>query len=151
MRLASTLASALILAAFSIGVAQDPKPAQEPKPTQEPKPAQEVKVERLEKLETAIPEGIRLLEAKEYTLFMKSFAKPDDLKRVLEKESMDEFAKRFGETRGAILLSILKDFKDVKPKMDETGTKATYPVKTEGSPKKEMTFTKIEKRWYIEN
>lgn len=110
-----------------------------------------VKPERLEKLSTAIPEGIRLLEAKEYVVFLKSFVAPSDLKMITERSSLEEFAKKFGETKGPRMLEVLKEIKEAKPSLDATETKATFALKEEIGPKKSITFAKQEKRWYIQN
>lgn len=113
--------------------------------------AEDVKPDPREKIETAIPEGIRLLEAKEYEAFVKSFVPPADLKKITEGTSLEEFAKKFGERKVPRLLKILEEIKDAKPHMDDTGRKATFALKEEIGRKKSITFLKVEKHWYIQN
>lgn len=103
-----------------------------------------------EKLDTAIAEGIRLLEAKEYASFLKSFVPPDVLKQ-LDGGSIDEFAKKFSEKKAGQLLAALKSVKNEKPKMDDDGKTATFEIKLEDAPRKTVVFKKIEKYWYISN
>lgn len=103
------------------------------------------------KLETAVPEAIRLLEAKEYASFLKAFVPPEDLKRITEKAPLEEFAKNFAEKKAARLLEMLKAIQDVKPELNEEGSEATFEAKEEIGGKKKLGFLKIDKRWYIKN
>ena len=112
---------------------------------------QDVKPESREALETAIPEGIRLLEAKKYKVFVEIFVPPADLKKIRERTSLEELAKSFGERKAPILLEVLKEIKGTKPSLDDTGTKATFALKEKTGGKKSITFVKIEKYWYITN
>jgi hypothetical protein len=116
-----------------------------------PAVAQDVKPESREALETAIPEGIRLLEAKEYKVFVEIFVPPADLKKIIEGSSLEEFAKKFGERKAPRLLEILKEIKGTKPSLDDNGTEATFSLKEEKDGKKSITFVKIDKYWYIKN
>jgi len=113
--------------------------------------AQDVKPESREILETSIPEGIRLLEAKEHKAFVEIFVPPADLKKITEGTSLEEFAKKFGERKAPRLLEILKEIKGTKPSLDDNGTKATFALKEEKNGKKSITFVKIDKYWYIKN
>ena len=47
--------------------------------------AEETKPDPREKPETAVTEGIRLLEKEEYVDFLKQFVPPDDLKELTKK------------------------------------------------------------------
>jgi hypothetical protein len=111
----------------------------------------DAKVDRREKLETAIPEGVRLLEAKEYATFIKHFAEPDQLKKATRDTSLEAFAKEFGQEKAAILLKVLKSIKDTKPAFSADGKKATYNLKDDVAGKKTITFVKVDKYWYIQN
>jgi len=104
-----------------------------------------------EKPETAIVEGIRLLEGKEYVAFLKAFVPPAELKTMTNKETLEELAKKFGDKKAARLLKVLKMAKEVKPTMDANGTKATYDLKEAINGKKTITLIKIEKCWYVQN
>jgi len=104
-----------------------------------------------EKLDTAIVEGIRLLEAKEYATFLKNFADPEQLKKVTESGKIDEFAQKFGEGKAKQLILVLKAIKGAAPKMSEDGKTATFDISVEGVNKKTIGFTKVGKYWYISN
>lgn len=104
-----------------------------------------------EKLDTSIVEGIRLLEAKDYTNFLKTFVDPEQFKKFSESGNIEEFANKFGERKGPQLLEVLKSIKGKEPKLENDGKKATYEIKIEGVSKNTITFVKIEKYWYISN
>lgn len=104
-----------------------------------------------EKLETAIPEGIKLLEAKEYVKFLKAFVEPPHLQKLSEQGSVEDFAENFGKTKGPQLLKVLQNIKGRTPTLEEEGTKATYEVSVEGVSKKTITFRKHGKTWHIAN
>lgn len=134
MRLLSLLVLFLLSAVdVTVARAEDPKP--------DPR----------EKLETAIPDGIKLLTAKEFKPFIEKFVAPDDLKEITKKTTIEEFAKRFGEEKAATLLKVLENIKDTKPTFDKTETKATYTLTQTIGNKKTITFKKVEKYWYIQN
>jgi len=114
--------------------------------------AEEAKPEARETLDTAIAEGIRLLEAKSYDAFLKAFVPPDDLKKLADKHPLGEFTEKFGEKKGPHLLLILKSLKDAKPKLEDDGKKATFDVpKDLATTKPAITFVQIGKYWYIQN
>jgi hypothetical protein len=109
------------------------------------------KADPREELETAIPEAIRLLEAKEYETFLKTFIPPDDFKSVTKQVSLEEFAKRFGKDKAADLLRVLKAIKGTKPTLDPDGTKAPFKHGIKGAPKDSITFVKMDGLWYLQN
>lgn len=113
--------------------------------------AQGIKPESRESLETIVPEGIRLLEAKEHKVFVEVFVPPTDLKKITEGTSMEEFVKMFGDRKAARLLDVLKDIKGTKPSLEDNGTKATFTLNQEIGGKKSIAFVKVEKYWYIKN
>lgn len=114
--------------------------------------AADSKADPRENLETALPEAIRRLEAKEYTSFLRDFVSPDDLKGITEQGPLDEFAKAFGEGKAAQLLQVLKSIVDAKPTLNESGNEATYELKDAPSDsKKTITWMKIGEFWYIQN
>jgi hypothetical protein len=108
------------------------------------------KADPREKLETAITEAIRLLEAKDYATVLKHCLTPDDLKAITEKIPLDEFAKQFGEGKADRLLKVLKSIEDVKPTLDKEGKTATFKLKEEADGKKTISWVKIGKYWYIQ-
>ncbi len=102
-----------------------------------------------ESLEKIIPYGIGLLEAKNYKGFLEAFMTPDDLKGATKKQTIDELAADFGKGPAADILMVLKKIKDLKPKLDEKGTTATYTVPEAIKGETEFKFTKVDKFWYI--
>lgn len=122
---------AMIAAVFSVSLAEDAKPDPQAK------------------LETAVPEAIRLIEAKEYAKFLKNYVAPEDFKKITAEKPLDEFAKFFGERKAEPLLKVLKAAKDVKPTLDADGKKATFKVKDPIDGRESISFQKIDKRWYI--
>ncbi len=99
-----------------------------------------------------VPEMVRLLEAKEYASVLEALVPPDIFKKITADQPIADFAKQFGETKAASLLAVLKALKDMKPKLSEDGNTATYDLpENPAFPKKEIIFTKVEKRWFIKN
>lgn len=99
-----------------------------------------------------VPEAIRLLEAKDYATVLEALVPPDVFKKLTAEHPLPEFAAKFGETKAASLLAVLKTLKDKKPVLSDDGATATFPVnEVPESPRKEITFTKVEGRWYIKN
>jgi len=114
--------------------------------------AEDAKAEAREKLDTAIAEGIRLLEAKSHEAFLRAFVAPADFKKITDKQPLADFATKFAEKKAAQLLDTLKAIKDAKPKLEENDTRATFDLPKElGGSKETITFVKIDKYWYIQN
>src|SRR5689334_13523324 len=82
-----------------------------------------------EKVETAVPEMIRLLEKKEYKTFIEQFAPPEVYKQIIGDQKIEEFAKAFDKELGPNLLKALQSLKDVKPTLAEDGKTATFELK----------------------
>ncbi len=104
-----------------------------------------------EKLETAVPEAIRLLEEKEYVNFLKKFVPPADLKEITKQKTIDEFAKTFEAEKAENLMNVLTAIKDEKPKLNADKKEAVFDLKEEIDDKKSITFKKVGKYWYIQN
>src|SRR5690606_27356115 len=104
-----------------------------------------------EKLETAIPEAIRLLEAKEYETMLKQFVRPDDLELILQTTTLEKLAEGFAGEKSEKLLQALKQIEDTKPMLDESGKIATYTLKEKVGGKMTLVFEKVDKFWYIAN
>jgi hypothetical protein len=111
------------------------------------KPPKEDDSTKREKVDTAIAEMARLLEAKEYKKVVETFMTPDELKKVPD---LDKLVKNFSGEKAEKLLAVLKSLKDAKPVMSDDDKKATYELKEEIAGKKEIVFVKIEKYWYIQ-
>jgi cytochrome c556 len=114
-------------------------------PDPEPAPANP-----MQSLATAIPHGIKLLEAKKHEEFITTFVPAADLAMAradpkIWKRVIDQFA---GE-KAAEVLTALKDIKSQKPEMSKDGTLATFKLKKELGGRGEMTFVKVGKSWWI--
>ena len=113
--------------------------------------AAEPKTDPRERLETAIPEAIRLIEAKELVALVKNFVAPEDLKKITRDSTIEEVAKKFEGKKADRLREALLAAKEVEPTFDETGTTATYRFKMPVDGRTTITFTKVGKLWYIRN
>lgn len=109
------------------------------------------KADPREKLETAVPEAIRLLEKKEYIELLKKFVSPDELKEITKQTKIEDFAKEFGKDKAEQLLKALKATKDVKPKLDDDMKIAVFEFKEEVDGRDSIKFKKVDKYWYIKN
>src|SRR6476660_1247183 len=87
--------------------------------------APEPKADPREELATAVPEAIRLLEAKDYAAMLKAFIVPEEFKKIVEDGSLDALAKFFGEKKSAEMLQVVKSIEKAKPVLDAEGKTAT--------------------------
>jgi len=113
--------------------------------------AEDKKADPRENVETAVPEAIRLLEAKEYKDFLKAFVPRANFEKITQRKTIDEFAEDFGKSKSGDLLKVLQAIKDRTPTYNDTRTKATYQFELEGIAKKSISFGKTGNYWYIEN
>ena len=113
--------------------------------------AQETKPNPFEKLDTAIPEGIQLLEKKEYVKFLSNFVTPSDLVEIKKTMKLEDLGKMFGGSRGADMLKAFKEIEKAKPELSDDGKNATYKLKVPIGNKDQITFVKIKKLWHIKN
>ncbi|QDT53476.1 hypothetical protein Pan44_14930 [Caulifigura coniformis] len=113
--------------------------------------AEDKKADPRESVETAVPEAIRLLEAKEYKEFLKAFVPPETFEKITQRKTIDEFSEDFGKSKSGDLLKVLRAIKDQSPTYNDSRTKATYQFELEGISKKSISFGKIGNVWYIEN
>ena len=103
-------------------------------------------------LEKLVPEAVRLIEAKDYATLLEALVPPDVFKQLTAEHPIAEFATKFGESKAASLLAVLKTLKDKKPVLSDEGSTATFDLPDNPEfPKKTIVFTKIEGRWYIKN
>ena len=102
-----------------------------------------------ERLDTAIAEGIKLLEAKEHAKFLTMFVAPDVL---ASRGPIEQFAADFASRRASAALEALKQIQKLKPAMSADGLTATYGPLTPGpvGGPTSMTWGKIGKYWYIQ-
>ena len=107
-------------------------------------------------LDKLVPETVRLLEAKDYAAVLETLVPPEAFKKITAltplAEFAAEFAAEFGKEKAAQLLEVMKALKDKKPKLSLDGNTATFDLpENPVFPKKEIKFTKIEGRWFINN
>ncbi len=104
-----------------------------------------------ESLDTAVPEAVRLLEAKDYEGLLKTFVAPKELEQIVEKGDLKDLAKSFGGNKAERLLKVLQAAKGLMPTYNDDQTLATYKLPEKIESKGEIRFQKIEKLWYIKN
>jgi len=105
-----------------------------------------------EKPDTAIAEGIRLLEAKQYEAFLTAFVPPQEQTRLgTTPEEKKAFAEEFGATKVTRLLNALKEAVVATPTFNADKTTATFPLKTPVISSTSLTLIKIGSYWYIAN
>ncbi len=138
------LVSIVVCAALLLvgGCGARPDPPEKPVPTEKPDPR--------ENLDTAIAEGIRLLEAEDYTGFFMTFAPPALIKEMTESGELDDILERFVEGKAAGALEDLKQIKGTTSTLSPDGKEATFrlPSAPWGDT---ITFIKVGKYWYISN
>ncbi len=113
--------------------------------------AQETKLNPFEKLDTAIPKGIELLEKKQFVEFLSNFITPDELAEVKKTMTLKQLAEGFGKHKGERMLKIFKEIKGTKPVLSKDGATASYKLKAAVDNKSEITFIKINKVWHVKN
>ena len=59
-------------------------------------------------LATAIPHALALIESKQYEKFIRQYAVPSQLKKVLKQKTLDEIVRGFAKDHAARILLILK-------------------------------------------
>ena len=104
-----------------------------------------------ENLVSAISDAIQLLENKNYQSFIEKYAMPEDLEKILKRESMDELVESFSDGKAEKVLNALKLASELEPKYDESANKATFSKNDVGGMSKDMVFRKVDKYWYIAN
>jgi hypothetical protein len=106
-------------------------------------------------LDAALGHIIRLLEGGEIKTFIETYAHPDDLKKIQERESIDKLVEGFKKEKAEKLLVLFKALKGTKPELKDEGKTATYQVpeavKGEDAPKRPLVFVLVGDRWYIRN
>ena len=75
---------------------------------------------------TLIAEAIRLLERKDYTTFITTCARPDELKEMLANKKLEDIAQEFARKKAPDLLVVLKEAARTKATLNADGTRADY-------------------------
>jgi hypothetical protein len=104
-----------------------------------------------EKLETAIPEMIRLLEAKEHKQLIERFADPMKIAEISKRVGLEKIVEQFAAEKASVLLNVLKEVQKIKPTMNADGTEANYTFEKPIDGKRDFTMMQVDKRWYIKN
>ncbi len=100
----------------------------------------------------AITRGLGLLETKRYVEFLQMFLKPEDLKELTERRTLDEVAKEYTGEFETHMLVLFRRIKTMKPVMNPERTTATFTLPGEGiDGENEFTFLRVGKDWYIED
>jgi hypothetical protein len=115
--------------------------------------ADDTKSDPREKIETAVPEAIRLLEKKEHQTFLKQFIPPQTLEKLAKNPdfTLEKFAERFADKKADRLLEVLKQIEKVDPILEDDGKTAAFALAKPVGSKKSIKFKKIGKYWYIGN
>ncbi len=100
-----------------------------------------------EGLAEAIDKAIALLEAGNAEEFIKQFAYPPDLKKILETQTMDKLVGGFTGESAKDLLEALKFVRNRTPEPDPGGSATFAPV--EGKLRRALVFEKFDGKWYI--
>ncbi|HAA50181.1 MAG TPA: hypothetical protein DCE43_10710 [Planctomycetaceae bacterium] len=102
-------------------------------------------------LRTMIQELTRLLEEKEFAAALKLSVRPEDLKRILEKQTFEKLVEGFSMKKAGQLLAVLRSIKDATPGLGMDARIASFPLATSSSGKKSIVFEKIGRFWYVRN
>jgi hypothetical protein len=102
------------------------------------------------RLDTAIAEAIRLIEAQQYRSFLEKFVTADDLKRTLAEDgmSMDAFTDQFIQYLAPLTLKKLNVIRGIAPTMSSDRNQATWFDQPKNRPM--VTFKKVSGLWYLE-
>ena len=98
---------------------------------------------------TAVKEAIRMLEAKKYTDFLKTFTSPSELEELLLKGSIEELAAEFGERRAPDILAALRAASTMTPTLNAEGNRATYRFEKPFGREARISMAKIGEYWYF--
>ncbi|MEO5931647.1 MAG: hypothetical protein ABIR47_17055 [Candidatus Kapaibacterium sp.] len=102
-------------------------------------------------LKALIDSGIRMLTAREYVPFLKRFVDPAKAHEVMKGKDLEELAESFKEEKAAILLNVLTEIRNTKPKYSRKGIRATYKLKENVKVHGEISFELVNGLWYIVN
>jgi len=102
-------------------------------------------------VESAVANGIKLLEAKDYKTFLKTYVPPEVYPKIIADKGEDAFVAMFAGDKATKLLAVLKSIKDAKPTMKDDGKTAVYDLAEEIADKKNIQFVQVNGAWYIRN
>lgn len=99
-------------------------------------------------LKKQIGEMITLLETGDLVKFIKTYAHPDDLEKILGEESIEEIAKDFSRKKAQLLLQSLTEALDDEPEFNEDKTRAVFKAVGTSRP---VILESVGQQWYIRN
>jgi hypothetical protein len=102
-------------------------------------------------LTAAIDTALDLLAKKDYEQYLKEFAHPEDLEKILKTRTMDELVRLLAKGKAEKTITALKQVKDKKPVMKDSDSIAEYSVEVPNQAKTKMIFAKVGERWYLRN
>jgi len=126
-------------------------PAPEKPKTDEKSPAD------FSKLDKTIAYAVEALEKKDFEGFFRNLTDPDTLKDMADQgHPVETLVKQVDAEVARQLLDAFHAVKDVKPKMEEDGNKATYVIPEDVVKEKKLragtlVFERIENHWYLTN
>ncbi len=99
----------------------------------------------------ALKEAVRLLEAKHYVEFAKTFVRPSELEGLVAKVgTVDAAAAEFGKgERAALLLDRLRAAARLEPSFRRDDTIAVFSFDQPIGKERSLTMQKIGERWYL--
>lgn len=98
---------------------------------------------------TTVAEAIRVLERKDYATFLQKFARPEELKELLAKKTIEEVSAEFAKEKAADVLLALKAAATMTPALSREGTRADYRFEKPIGGESRITLEKIGEHWYF--
>ena len=102
-------------------------------------------------LTSAIDNALDLLAKKDYEQYLKQFAHPEDLEKILKTRTMDELVRLLAKGKAEKMIAALKQVKQEKPVLKDSDSVAEYSVDVANQAKTTMIFAKVGERWYLRN
>jgi len=95
--------------------------------------------------------GIKLIEEKKFEELIKAVASPEDIKKILERVTMEELVAGFRDRNATELLEVFKQVKGKTPTFNDAKDEATFKLDPAVGSHAEMKFRLIDSKWYLEN
>ena len=102
-------------------------------------------------LATAIPHALALIQADEFENFIRHYAVPDELQKILKQKTLEELVRSFAKDHAARIALLLEEIQDKQPKLSSDGNVAEYPIHLKNFSRKQLVFEKINGLWYLRN
>ncbi|HJN65962.1 MAG: hypothetical protein QF408_00295 [Pirellulales bacterium] len=102
-------------------------------------------------LATAIPHALALIQADEFENFIRHYAVPKELEKILGQKTLEELVRGFAKDHAARVALLLEEIQDKQPKLSADGNIAQYPIDLKNFSRKQLVFEKIGGLWYLRN